>query len=37
VGDARADVRIDFTTAGGFARDPNWKIYTPCNRRGEKP
>jgi virulence factor Mce-like protein len=34
VADARADVRVDITTAGDVGRTPEWKISTPCNRKG---
>jgi phospholipid/cholesterol/gamma-HCH transport system substrate-binding protein len=34
VADARADVRIDFTTAGRLTRDPSWTVQKPCNMKG---
>jgi virulence factor Mce-like protein len=36
VADARADVRVDFTTAGQSMKDPSWTVKTPCNMKGGK-
>jgi ABC-type transporter Mla subunit MlaD len=36
VADARADVRVDFTTAGQSVKDPSWTVKTPCNMKGGK-
>jgi virulence factor Mce-like protein len=36
VADARADVRVDFSTPGQLIKDPSWTLQTPCNFKGGK-